>query len=113
MKTKRAILKMYITPIMMYVEVSWAPYSTKGQSKHNKVVQTIGLVTITGLPLPTYVKNKILLRSSNMVEVQENIILQSRAMFYRNMFPYLHLRNLSQQPSEDMTVKKIKPHTLQ
>lgn len=108
--TRISILKIYVTSIMTYMGTAQAPYVVKNQQKLIKVVQMIGLRTIT--ELSTYVK--VILRSSKILTVQENIKIKSRAMFYKNTKSlYPHLRNLSFQVVDTAAKTRIKPRLLQ
>lgn len=108
-KAKISILRTYVLPILSYAGAAWAPYATKTQWKQIEAVQTIGLRTITGLP--KFVRNKILLHSTNSRNIEETIKRQSTAMFYKNSkSPYPHIRNLGCDAAHIETSKpKIRP----
>lgn len=68
LKTKMSILKMYVSPMLTNAVVTWAQHVSTNQWKRLESIQTIGLCTTTGLQ--RYLRNQILLKPSNMIEIK-------------------------------------------
>lgn len=111
MTTKLTILKLYVAPILTYAGSSWAPFIGPSQWKRIESVQNIGIRTITGMP--TFVKNSVLLKSTNFKSIQNSIRTQTNSMFYKNSFSvHAHIRLLGKTHTPPTTKRKIKPYPL-
>lgn len=110
LKTRIRLFSMYIIPILTYAGAAWAPFLPKSQWKRLEAIQTIGLRTISGLP--TYLKNEILLKQFNIPTLKNNILQQSKAMFYKNKYSsHTHIQNLGCQ-NPPHTPQKTLPRPL-
>jgi hypothetical protein len=92
-RTKLAILKMYIHSILTYAGPAWGALVAVHRWKQLEAVQNIALRTITGLP--KYVRNSAIRNSLNIPTIQESISGQSHKMFHRTSTSHHpHLQNL-------------------
>jgi hypothetical protein len=110
--TRLKLLKLYVNPILTYAGAAWAPYISRTNWRKIEAAQSTGIRNITGLP--KFVRNVIVLKSTNSSTLESTIRAQSRAMFFRNSLSrHAHIRELGHSPPDRRYPRvKFKPKPL-